>query len=364
VNALGLHHYLAALKAAARDVNAHGGVKGRPVEIDNCDDASDPMQAQSCARKLVQDRVIATAGNLTSFGMLESPILDEAGIAQVGTTALSPEESMLPTSFPIEGGLGEQLAGAIYSMKRRGLHSIFVVAYDQPTGKVADMQIRNVAARAGVDFAGDVYMPSAAGTFGPYVQAAIQSKADVLVPALPGGPLLRLLAASNQAGAKYHVAYPGGELEPREIATLGGAKGVTDGSLQFFGLPPPSAADRFPAVRTFQVNMDAEFASGDKGAAPDQRTTGTLMVWLAVEIISRIASTLPTVDAQSVLHALTTSPTVDTLGLTPPWTPGKNGPPPFTRVTNRFGYFITQRGGQEVLDDPTPFNPYQALGLG
>jgi hypothetical protein len=176
--------------------------------------------------------------------------------------------------------------------------------------------------------------------------------------------LLRLLAASNQAGAKYRVAYPGGELEPREIALLGGAKGVTDGSLQFFGLPPPSAADRFPAVRTFQVNMDAEFASGDKGAAPDQRTTGTLMVWLAVEIISRIASTLPTVDAQSVLHALTTSPTVDTLGLTPPWTPGRNGPPPFTRVTNRFGYFITQRGGQEVLDDPTPFNPYQALGLG
>ena len=27
------------------------------------------------------------------------------------------------------------------------------------------------------------------------------------------------------------------------------------------------------------------------------------------------------------------------------------------------GYFITQRNGVEVLDDPTPVNPYEALGM-
>ncbi len=334
------------------------------VEIDNCDDTSDPNLAQGCARKLVADGVIATAGNLTGFGMVEAPILDEAGIAQVGTTALSAEESNLPTSFPLEGGLPEQLTGAIVSMKRRGLHSMFIASYDQPTGKLADRQIRGVARALGLVVAGDVYIPSAATDFSSYAQAAIDSKADVLVPALPAPPIVALVAASNQAGARYKVAYAGGELEPRQIAVLGGARGVLNDALEFNGLPPLSATDRFPALRSFKADMDAEYAAGDRAASSGLRTPGNLGVWLSVQIIARLASALPAIDAPSLLRALQTSPTVDTLGLTPPWTPGKTGSPPFLRVTNPWGYFITQRNGVEVLVDPTPVNPYEALGTG
>jgi ABC-type branched-subunit amino acid transport system substrate-binding protein len=363
VTGIDIPNYLAAAEAAVKDINAHGGVRGRPIEFDNCDDGSDPNLAEGCGRRLVADGVIAAAGDLTGFGMLEAPILDEAGIAQVGTTALSAEESTLPTSFPLEGGLPEQLAGAIFSMKRRGLHTLFVAATDQPTGKRADLQVRTIAKNAGLDFVGDTYIPSAATDFTTYAGAAIASKADVLVPALPARPMLALLAASNRAGAKYRVAYPGGELQPRQIAMLGGASGVTNESLEFNGLPPLSATDRFPALRTFKADMDAEYAAGDRAAAPDLRTPGNLGVWLSVQIIAQLASALPSIDAPSLLHALQTSPTVDTLGLTPPWTPGRTGSQAFPRVTNPTGYFITQRNGQEVLADPTAVNPYEALGM-
>jgi ABC-type branched-subunit amino acid transport system substrate-binding protein len=361
VTGLDLPNYLAAFRASVRDLNAHGGIHGRPVVVDNCDDRSDPNQAQVCARRLIEDHVIATAGNLTSFGMVEAPILDEAGIPQVGTVALSPEESTLPTSFPLDGGLGEQLDGAILDMKRRGLHSLFVAVFDEPTGIVADQSIRTFAKAAGLTYAGDAVIPAAATSFASYVQQAIQSKADVMVPALPSLPTLAFLAASNQAGARYKIAYPGGELRPDQIRMLGGAQGILNGALEFETIPPLSARDQFPALRTFKEDLDAEYAAGDRSASPELRTPGTLTVWLAVQIIGRLASQLPTVDAASLLRALRTRPTVDTLGLTTPWTPGKNGPPPFVRNTNQSGYFVTQRNGEEVLEDPNPTNPLQAV---
>jgi ABC-type branched-subunit amino acid transport system substrate-binding protein len=363
VTGIDVPNYLAAAEAAAREINSHGGVGGRRIEIDNCDDASDPNLAQGCARRLVTDHVIATAGNLTGFGQVEAPILDEAGIAEVGSTALSREESTLPTMFPMVGGLPEQLTGAILSMRMRGLHSMFMASYDQPTGKLADMQVRAAARSAGLEFAGDVYIPSAATVFTPYARAAVQSRADVLVIALPAPPMLAMLDASNQIGARYRVIYPGGELQPRQIAHTGGANGVLNGCLEFDGLPPLEATDQFPALRTFKADMDAEYAAGDKSAAPELRTPGTLGVWLSVQVLARLAAALPTIDAASILRALRTSPTVDTLGLTPPWTPGRPGSPAFPRVANPTGYFITQRNGQEVLVDPAPVDPFAALGM-
>jgi ABC-type branched-subunit amino acid transport system substrate-binding protein len=309
----------------------------------------------------VHDHVIATAGNLTSLGLVEAPLLDEADIAQVGTEALSREEATLPTSFPLDGGLFEQLAGSLVSMKRQGLRSLFMAAFDQPTGKLADQQIRMVAKQAGLDFAGEVYIPGAATNFTSYVQGAIQSRADVVVPAMPGPSTVGFLVTCNQLHARFRVAYPGGELQPRQIQQLGGARGVLNEAIEFDAMPPLSATDRFPALRTFKADLDAEYAAGDKGAAPDLRTPGSLAVWLSVQIIGRIAGQVGALDARAFLRALRDSPSVDTLGLTPPWSPGKTGPPMSPRTTNPFGYFITQRSGEEVLVDPTPVNPYQAL---
>src|SRR3981081_4816567 len=53
VTGLGLPDRLAAVKAAVRHVNAHGGIRGRPLQLENCDDQNDPNLAQGCARQLV-----------------------------------------------------------------------------------------------------------------------------------------------------------------------------------------------------------------------------------------------------------------------------------------------------------------------
>jgi len=46
-------------KAAAKAINDAGGVKGRPIEIEQCDEKGVPTAATACARKAVADKVDA-----------------------------------------------------------------------------------------------------------------------------------------------------------------------------------------------------------------------------------------------------------------------------------------------------------------
>src|SRR5689334_21645401 len=103
---------------------------------------------------------------------------------------------------------------------------------------------------------------------------------------------------------------PQGEFSQRDLAQMGGRESLTENDVEFGALPPLSATDRFPALQTFAADMDAEQAAGDAGAAPEQRTGGSLHAWLCVEIIARLAATLPRVDAANMLQALRTTAVV------------------------------------------------------
>jgi ABC-type branched-subunit amino acid transport system substrate-binding protein len=364
VSSFGVAYYASAFAAAVRGINSRGGVKGRPLVIDLCDDHSDPNQAQACARKLVGDGVIATASNVSEFSMVEGPILDEAGIAQVGSEAISPEDFTLPTAFPLDGGIFVQAAGGLVGVKRRGLRSLFPITIDTPAGRSLVGSVSQVARAAGVDVPGAAYIPEAATDLMPYVQAAMQSKADVVFPGLPPSVTIPFLVESRVAGARYVIMFPAGEFTPADIALMGGPKAVTENDIGFAALPPISAIDEFPALKTFAADMDEELAAGDRSAAPEHRTGGSVAAWLCIQIIAKLAAALPTIDAAGILNALRTSPTVDTLGLTPPWAPGRTGLPAMPRVTNLYGYLSSQKNGVEVLTDPAPLNPLQVLRLG
>ena len=52
---------------AVREINAGGGILGRPVEVIYEDDKTDPAAAQDATRKLIEgDRVLAVIGPITS----------------------------------------------------------------------------------------------------------------------------------------------------------------------------------------------------------------------------------------------------------------------------------------------------------
>src|SRR6266545_5719268 len=293
-------------------VVARGGVRGRPIQIEICDDRSDPNLAQFCARRLVRDGVIATAASISEFSMVETPILDAAGIPQVMNEALNPEDFTLPSVFLLDGGIFVQMAGGLVGMKRRGLRSLFIVTVDSPPGRGLLQLAGQLLRPAEVALAGQSFIPPAATDLTAYVQAAMESKAEVVFPALPPTMTIPFLLASKRAGAGYLIMVPYGEFTPRTIALLGGREAVTENDIEFSAVPPLSATERFVALRSFQSDMDAQLAAGDQGAAPNGRTGASLVAWLSVQVIARESASLETVDAAHLMEALRTKPTVDT----------------------------------------------------
>src|SRR5262245_54272999 len=68
-----------AAKIAAAAVNDQGGILGRPVEIDVCDDQYTPQNAAVCAQKLlVDDKVLMMVGNPGQQEPSLTPVLDQA----------------------------------------------------------------------------------------------------------------------------------------------------------------------------------------------------------------------------------------------------------------------------------------------
>lgn len=74
--------YLNGVQLAVDDVNAAGGVLGRPLRIVSQDDQADPQQATNVAQRLVDANVVAVVGHLTSGTTIPTvPIYARAHIA-------------------------------------------------------------------------------------------------------------------------------------------------------------------------------------------------------------------------------------------------------------------------------------------
>src|SRR5262249_22679142 len=61
--------------AAAKAINAAGGIKGRPIQIIACDTKSDPTTATGCGRRAVSEGVVAIVGSITLFGGRFMPLM-------------------------------------------------------------------------------------------------------------------------------------------------------------------------------------------------------------------------------------------------------------------------------------------------
>jgi branched-chain amino acid transport system substrate-binding protein len=104
---------LAGAQIFVEEVNAAGGVNGRPIQLIHVDDESRPEQAVSQLKRLIQrDRVVAIAGPASTVVSASlSPILNESKVAAVGCICfmgpITPYEFSTFPLFGIMQNLGE-----------------------------------------------------------------------------------------------------------------------------------------------------------------------------------------------------------------------------------------------------------------
>ncbi len=97
---------LAGAQIFVEEVNAAGGVNGRPIQLIHVDDESRPEQAVSQLKRLIQrERVVAIAGPASTVVSASlSPILNESKVASVGCICfMGPITAYEFSTFPLFG---------------------------------------------------------------------------------------------------------------------------------------------------------------------------------------------------------------------------------------------------------------------
>ncbi|MBF0184198.1 MAG: branched-chain amino acid ABC transporter substrate-binding protein [Magnetococcales bacterium] len=122
---------------AAADLNAAGGVLGRPLQLVKADDACDPKQASAVASRLVdREKVVAVIGHFCSSSTIPaSTIYADAGVLMMTPGSTNPvvTERKLPTIFRMCGRDDQQgVVGAEFVVQRLKAERIAVL-HDKTT---------------------------------------------------------------------------------------------------------------------------------------------------------------------------------------------------------------------------------------
>ena len=142
-------------KLAVSDINASGGLLGRPVELVDYDDALDTNQAVSIAEKLTtKDNVAAiVSGSYSGPTRVAAPIVQAAGIPMVSAYAVHPDvvnagDFIFSQSF---SGKIQGKAGAVLAVDKLKAKRISVIAVDLDYGSELAGAFSDYAAAHGAE---------------------------------------------------------------------------------------------------------------------------------------------------------------------------------------------------------------------
>jgi branched-chain amino acid transport system substrate-binding protein len=143
----------ATLEMLAEDLNAKGGINGRPVKLILEDDASDPAKAVAATSKLIsQDKVVAIIGGTTSpssIAMKAETI--KAGIPQISMAAGIPiTNPFAPTVFRTAQSDALAVAKVIGYLESQKVKNIAILHDSNSFGQSGSDQLTKLAKPAGL----------------------------------------------------------------------------------------------------------------------------------------------------------------------------------------------------------------------
>jgi branched-chain amino acid transport system substrate-binding protein len=247
---------------ALDEVNATGGIKGRPLAYQFEDSQSDPRQSVAVAQKFVADpKIVAELGDFSSpASMAASPIYQKAKLVQFGFTNSHPDftkggDYMWSNSV---SQTDEQPLSAAYAVKRLGLKRIAVLHLNTDWGRTS----KDIFVKAAKDMGAEIvategYLPDEKDFRSTLVRVR-DAKPDglMLISYYSDGALIA--RQIKQAGLKLPAVAASSVYSPKFIELGGDAvEGIFTASRYF-------PDDPRPQVREFVAKFKAKY-----GKEPD-----------------------------------------------------------------------------------------------
>ena len=343
----------AAAQAAADAVNADGGINGGPVEIIECNQASE-NEAAACGRQAVDEDVVATVGTFSSFAANILPILQEAGIPQVAPYLVGFDDYTSPINYPVMGGTLSAVAGMGAQLADGGAETINVSYLDIGPGALAAGLADVGAEPRDAEVISQTPVPEGTVDFSPQVAEATDGDPDGVAMLLTTRDAPGFIRSLDQVGYEGSVAASTSSFTPAQLEELGDLVEGLNVPNSFL----PATYTENEAVQQFNDEIDTY--AGD--IAKDDAAQNA---WLGVHLIDRLMEGAPEVTSLAITDALESTDPID-LGLLPPISFQKGvtidalAPGVELRVFNPTVVYTTVEDGEIVAVDGEFVNPLEA----
>jgi len=170
---------------AAKEINASGGIAGKPVKVIPVDTALDPQKGSVEMARIVQEGTLVAMGPVPEpVIMAAMPIAVEAGMMSItATTSLEYAEKFFPWTVSWFPATLDRLPPLVAAWGREFPDMKDVVQFIEPYGPwpgMADAHVKGLEG-VGITVLPPVEVPSDAVTFGPLVVKALEEKPDGVV---------------------------------------------------------------------------------------------------------------------------------------------------------------------------------------
>jgi len=247
---------------ALDDINAKGGIHGRPLAYNFEDSQSDPRQAVGLAQKFVNDKRIAIElGDFSSpASMAASPIYQRAGLVQLGFTNSHPDFTRGGDFIwsPSISQADSQPLLAELAVKTLGFKRVAVLFLNTDWGRTSrDVFVKAAEARGAQVVIAEGYQPDEKDFRSTLVRVRDANPDGlVLISYYPDGALIA--GQVRNVGLKQPIAASGSVYSPKFIELGGAAVNGIYTNTAFFPEEPRAE------VQTFVTRFKAKY-----GKEPD-----------------------------------------------------------------------------------------------
>jgi len=273
------------IQLAAEEINAAGGIDGRPLELVIYDTQSDNTRYQEFMRRVLQrDKVDAVfAGFSSASREAYRPIVDQfKGLAFYNNQY---EGGVCDANMIVTGAVPEQQFSTLipYMMETYG-KKVYTIAADYNFGQISAEWVRNIVEENGGEMVGEEFIPLGVSQFSQTIQNIQTAKPDVLVTLLVG-----------TAQASYYEQAGAADLKIPMASSVNVGQGYEHKRFK-----PPSLANMFvttnyieevdtPESKAFLEKWRAKFP--DEPYVNQEAENSYLAVYLYKQMVERAKST-------------------------------------------------------------------------
>jgi branched-chain amino acid transport system substrate-binding protein len=234
------------LELAAKQINAAGGVSGRPLELIYEDEEANPAVAVQKAEKLFQvNKVDFLTGTVNSGATLAVGQLAERNSRLMATTVSFADsittDKCSPNVFRVNARAGMQSAAlADWMASARPNANVFYLGPDYEMGRSTVAAFKAAAEARGAKSVGEVFAPLDNKDYSPYFGQIRSARPAVIYTSVAGNDTVRLLSQMAEFGLQ------------RNVQVVGASGTVTSQNLPAIG----KAADGFVTGVGYAISID------------------------------------------------------------------------------------------------------------